>query len=395
MKITWHIIVLLSMACCGLVGLSPVALAQGEDSSKRAGELFDQGLKDMLAGHYESGCPALAESYQLEPMAGALFTLAECERKWGKNATALAHYEQYLEQLETLPEDKKKKQAVRADIAKQQVAELEGKVARLRITLPASAPAGTQVELDGEALDEAVVGTAQPVEPGAHKVTLRAPGQEPSEQDVELRAGEYRRLELEVDSSEEDEDGSDGSRKLYGQVGAGLGIGIPTAGLGVGPMMFVEGGVLYRLGPGSLSGSFRLGFETFSTDGEGQQPCPSGSPCVAADGGSYGYDVNEKTLSLGWPLGYHFLTPEDVFIPYVVVVPTVYLLEATSTTYDTENTQTDTQFGVAAILGGQLSAGPGGVFLELGYHYAALSHSITGDSSLSAFSAELGYRFIL
>ncbi len=65
----------------------------------RAAALFDQGLADMLAGKYDTGCPALEESYRLEPMAGALFTLAECEAQWGKSPAALEHYEQFVASL--------------------------------------------------------------------------------------------------------------------------------------------------------------------------------------------------------------------------------------------------------------------------------------------------------
>jgi len=43
----------------------------------------------MEAGNYAAGCPALAESQRLDPRAGTLFTLSQCEVQWGRVATAV------------------------------------------------------------------------------------------------------------------------------------------------------------------------------------------------------------------------------------------------------------------------------------------------------------------
>jgi hypothetical protein len=138
-----------------------------------------------------------------------------------------------------------------------------------------------------------------------------------------------------------------------------------------------------------------MAFEYFASEHEGDLPCTGAGPCVLADAGHFSYELTEQALSFGIPIAYRFLPPDEVGTPYVGVVPTLYLLKATSTAYETENTQTGTQFGVAAHIGGQLKVGPGGIFLEAGIQYAGLGHSITGDASLAAFTAALGYRATL
>jgi tetratricopeptide (TPR) repeat protein len=84
--------------------------------------LFDRGVEEMKAGRYEKGCPALAESYRIDPRPGALFTLAECENKRGKIATAVARYEEYLRLVATLAPAQIERQRERIDIANKQKA---------------------------------------------------------------------------------------------------------------------------------------------------------------------------------------------------------------------------------------------------------------------------------
>jgi hypothetical protein len=211
---------------------------------------------------------------------------------------------------------------------------------------------------------------------------------------IELEASADVDADADEEGEEEGDDGDD-DKFLSGEVGAGVGIGIPTAGLGVGPDVFIEGGVALRLGPGSLTGGLRVGFQTYSTDAEGALPCPSPNACVQPDAGRYTYDLNEQLVRIGIPVGYRFLPPDTIVVPYVTIIPALFLLRATSTAFESENEQTDTQPGVHALAGAQLRLGPGALHLEAGYQYAPIEHSIMGDTSLSSVLITLGYRFIL
>ena len=75
--------------------ISAPATAAAQDLAA-AEALFSKGLADMEAGRYDAACPAIGESYRLDPRGGTLFTLAECEAKAGKIATAVARYDDAL-----------------------------------------------------------------------------------------------------------------------------------------------------------------------------------------------------------------------------------------------------------------------------------------------------------
>jgi len=108
-------------------------------------ELFDRGLSQMDAGDYEHGCPALRESLRLSPRAGTVFTVAECEARWGRHASALAHYDDYLSRLGRMSPPDQRKQRARELVARKQLLELKRLVPRLVVRLaeasPGSAPA--------------------------------------------------------------------------------------------------------------------------------------------------------------------------------------------------------------------------------------------------------------
>ena len=96
----------------------------------------------MKAGNFESGCPALEESYRLDPLPGVLFTSAECHAQWGSTPprspatkTTCAPSKDAAAQQE--------RQHGRDEISKQKISEFRPLVPQLTLVLPASAPDGT------------------------------------------------------------------------------------------------------------------------------------------------------------------------------------------------------------------------------------------------------------
>jgi hypothetical protein len=136
------------------------------DEASAAAALFDQGLAEMQAGRYDTGCPALAESQRLDPRPGVVFTLAECEARWGRIASAVAHYEDYLRAYRALAPEKQLAQHARASIAEKQRAALAPDVPTLRLELPDDAPEGMRVLRDGVPLGVGSLGRALPIDPG-------------------------------------------------------------------------------------------------------------------------------------------------------------------------------------------------------------------------------------
>src|SRR6185369_9862964 len=82
--------------------------------------LFNRGVAQMEAGAYEDACPAIEQSYKLDPRPGTLFALADCEAKRGRLATAVTRYDDYIALYATLPADKKSKQGNREKLAREQ-----------------------------------------------------------------------------------------------------------------------------------------------------------------------------------------------------------------------------------------------------------------------------------
>jgi hypothetical protein len=179
-----------------------VALLLGAGSARSQGSTaqtqFDYGLAEMEAGRYASGCPALAESYRIDPHPGVLFTLAECENKWGKIASAFTHYEAYLDLYAHMSDEQKAHQRGRDRIAAAQRDALRPMLPQLAIALPASAPPGTAVTRDGDPLGAPSLGVALPVDPGEHVIVAKTPDGVRHEMRVTLDRGQRRNVVLDL-----------------------------------------------------------------------------------------------------------------------------------------------------------------------------------------------------
>ncbi len=195
-------------ACRALVAftfLACVAAPSRADAQPQRDEIvataqFEKGLADMKAGHFDRGCPALAESYRLDPRPGVLFTLAECEAQWGRVASAMAHYGDFLGLVERMSPDQQAKQRERAVIAKEQRAALADAAPKLTLSLPAKAPADLVVKRDGSELGRPSLDLALPVDPGEHVIVVLAPDGGKTEVTVTLAKGEKKTIELAIPS---------------------------------------------------------------------------------------------------------------------------------------------------------------------------------------------------
>src|SRR5580700_6837901 len=132
-----------SRACrWGAVVVIFLAAPARADDPAAAKVLFDRGLDEMKQGHYAAACTAISESFEKNPLPGALFTLAECEAKRGRVATAVKRYEAYLALFAQLPRDKQAKQHGRDALSTTQIGALSPLVPKVTIALGAAPPAG-------------------------------------------------------------------------------------------------------------------------------------------------------------------------------------------------------------------------------------------------------------
>lgn len=182
--------------------LLSVGAASAQQDVSTAKALFEKGVADLQSGKLDTACPALDESYRLDPRAGTLFTLAECFAKAGKTASAVARYEDYLNVFARMTPADQGKQHGRDQTARQQHDKLKPHVPVLTLRLPDGAPPGTTVTRDGAALGNAVLGIALPIDPGPHTLVTQAPGGPAASETVTLAEGDRKELTLKVKAAE-------------------------------------------------------------------------------------------------------------------------------------------------------------------------------------------------
>jgi hypothetical protein len=175
----------LRVACLTASLVFPARSALADSVTAEA--LFQSGREAMDKGDVKSACDRFEESYRIEPRPGTALNLGNCREQLGQVASA---WQRFQEAAQTLsPED------ARAPIAKQRAAALSGKVPKLLLRLPAGAE-GWVVLRDGVELGSASLNLALPVDPGAHRIEVRAPGRAPNVTTVELATSEQKELEL-------------------------------------------------------------------------------------------------------------------------------------------------------------------------------------------------------
>jgi tetratricopeptide (TPR) repeat protein len=175
-----------------------VLLFAGEAAADPAEEFFERGVASMEQGRFEEACPKIESSYRLDPRPGTLFTLAECEAKRGRIATAVARYNDYLKMYASLPLEKQERQGTRERESRAAIAKLEPHVPRLLLDMPRGAPPGTVVKLDGAVVNGSSLGVAHATDPGGHLVTTLVPGGPVRVEHITMARGEQKRVPLKL-----------------------------------------------------------------------------------------------------------------------------------------------------------------------------------------------------
>lgn len=154
------------------------AAAQGNVAAE---VLFRDGREAMRRGDVALACTRFAESQRLEPAAGTLLNLGDCNERLGRLASA---WQAYTTAADLLDDERRAFAAGKRD-------ELARKVARARLRRAEGAPEGCRFFLGDTALG-AVDDVAIPVDAGAHTFELRCPGHEPGTAEATFVDGEER-----------------------------------------------------------------------------------------------------------------------------------------------------------------------------------------------------------
>lgn len=132
--------------------------------------LFKEGKKLLKEGKVAEACRKLEGSYRIDPAPGTLLNLALCHEEEGRTATA------WGELNESMQLAKKANRPDRLKIAQDHIREIEPKLSRFVVAVPAEATVKDMVvEVDGVPLDPGAWGTAIPIDPGEHMAVAKAP----------------------------------------------------------------------------------------------------------------------------------------------------------------------------------------------------------------------------
>jgi hypothetical protein len=176
-----------------LVFLLPSHGAWAQSSKAAAEALFADGREAMGAKDFDLACSKFAESRRLDPAIGTELNLANCEEQRGRLATAWLLYRTLLPRM-ALDDP-------RRAVTEERARTLESHVPRLRIKAAPGAPSGVRVRVGEMELTEASFGSAIPLDPGSHVVTVRAPGQGDHQRTVTLSEGTVTELIVPFDEA--------------------------------------------------------------------------------------------------------------------------------------------------------------------------------------------------
>lgn len=157
----------------------------------RADKLFEEGRGYLQRKEYALACTAFEQSQQADPAIGTQLNIALCYEEWGKLASA---YKAYVE-AERLAKDKKDK---REKHARKKQDELEPKLGRLRISVPASADPYSIFLFDGKETTREELVEEQLLDAGAHTIEVRVAGAPPKVTSIDLKGGESKSIEVEL-----------------------------------------------------------------------------------------------------------------------------------------------------------------------------------------------------
>lgn len=156
--------------------------AASSAAAEQADKLFREGKAQLAQGDFTHACPLFAQSFEADPATGTLLALAICHERAGKLASAFREYN------DVAARSKRAGRVDREQAAAERAAALEPKLSKLTVQLTDVPPQAQAVvvQLDGQRLDAARLGTAFPVDGGVHHLEARLGDGNPFRQDITL-----------------------------------------------------------------------------------------------------------------------------------------------------------------------------------------------------------------
>ena len=173
------------VSCCGALAITLTAwcTVAHADNSVAAEALFEQARTLMGEGKYAAACPKLVQSEQLDPGVGTLLNLGQCYQANGQVASAWSTYR------EAAAAARSAGQGEREADAREKSNALEPKLGKLAFTFASPEPTA-EVFVDNAPIPSELWQSGVPIDAGAHRVRVQAPGKQPALGEVTTKDGE-------------------------------------------------------------------------------------------------------------------------------------------------------------------------------------------------------------
>ena len=176
------------MLCVGALLLSALpASAQTEEEIAGARSAAVQGAKAYDAGDYAKAVDLFQRAESLVHAPPHLLYMARANIKLGHLVTARELYNKIIR--ESLPDSAPQPFRDAQESARQEIKEVEPRLAKLTVSVQAPAGAQPEVTMDGKEVAAALLGVPRPVDPGEHVIEVKAEGYLATQQKTTLSEG--------------------------------------------------------------------------------------------------------------------------------------------------------------------------------------------------------------
>lgn len=172
-----------------LVGATPTALAQDEDTRARAREQFGLGVQRYEAQDYPAALQAFQEAYRLAPHPMVRVNMANCYENLGRPLEALAHFERFL--VEATSATRQQRREVETAIRR-----LQGQIGELQLSI---APDGALVTIDSSETRRAPLLEPVRLAAGTHRLEVRLEGYRTQHRELQVVGGRSERIVIQLE----------------------------------------------------------------------------------------------------------------------------------------------------------------------------------------------------
>lgn len=183
--------------------LAPTRAGAGEpelDPVAASIRKFDEGRAAFEDRRWEDARAAFEASYKLQASPNSLLYIGRCHREAGRPASAyVALRRSAREAQDRLTATLEKRYAATRDAAAAEAVEIEARVPRLALAVPAKLPSGFVLRVNGRSIAPESWGVAIETDPGPIVVEASGSRMRPFRAELTLREGEARRVEVGVE----------------------------------------------------------------------------------------------------------------------------------------------------------------------------------------------------